>query len=154
MTSSSSDPNLPSVQFPEIFETALEEYRKKTEKDIKSDPLFVRLQDCNSSDAVLKVLEEQALAFEQYRSGGRKVQLMKQLKPIVEILSRLFTNDDLKDGVVSVRLTRYNYSLRKFYHSPCRYFHRRRLYLLVLVTYSKYIPSFPAPPVCSLDTQS
>ena len=106
MSSSSSNPNLSSVQFPKIFEAALEEYTKKTEKDIKSDPLFVKLQDCNSSDAVLKVLEEQALAFEQYRKGDRKVQLMRRLKPAVEILCRLSTKDGVKEGIVSVRLTR------------------------------------------------
>jgi hypothetical protein len=114
MSSSNSNPNLPSVQFPQIFEAALEEYTKKTEKDIKSDPLFAKLQDCNSSDAILKVLEEQALAFEQYR----KVKLMGRLEPIVGILSRLFTNDGLKEGIVSVRLTRYNYSSRKFIIYP------------------------------------
>ncbi len=118
MYSSSSSPNLPSVQFPEIFEAALEEYTKKTEKDIKSDPLFAKLQDCNSSDAVLEVLEEQAIAFEQYRKGDWKVQLMGRLKPIVDILSRLSTKDDLKAGIVSVRLTRYDYSLRQFILHP------------------------------------
>jgi len=118
MPSSSSNAKLPSVQFPEIFETALEEYTKKAEKDIKSDPLFAKLQDCNSSDAVLKVLEEQALAFKQYRKGDRKVQLMRRLKPIVEIISRLSTEGNLKEGVVLVRITRYNYFLRKFIIHP------------------------------------
>ncbi|KAF8501751.1 hypothetical protein F5888DRAFT_1675081, partial [Russula emetica] len=104
MFSSSSNPKLPSVQFPEIFEVALQEYTKKTEKDIKSDPLFAKfqLEDCNSSDAVLKVLEKQALAFEQYREGDRKVQLMRRLKPIVEILSRVSIKGDLKEGIVSI----------------------------------------------------
>jgi hypothetical protein len=103
MSSSSSKPILSSVQFPEIFEVALGEYTKKTEKDIKTDPLFAELQGCKSSDAVLKVLEEQALAFEQYRKGDWKVQLMDQLEPIVEILYRLSTKDELKEGIVSVR---------------------------------------------------
>ncbi len=111
MSSPSSNPY---VQFPDIFEAALEEYTKKTEKDIKSDPLFAKLQDCKSSDEVLKVLEEQSLSFEQYRKGDRKVQLMRRLKPTVEILCRLSTKDGLKESIVSVRLTRYNYSLRKF----------------------------------------
>ena len=106
MFSSRSNPNSPSVQFPKIFEEALEEYTKKTEKDIKTDPLFVKLQDCNSSDEVLDVLEEQALSFKEYRKGDRKVQLMRRLEPIVDVLSRLSIKDDLKEGIVSVRLTR------------------------------------------------
>jgi len=118
MSSSSSNPNFPSVQFPEIFEAALDEYTKKTKKDIKSDPLFAKLQDCNSSEEVLKVLEEQALDFEEYRKGDWKVQFMGQLEPIVEILSRLSTEDNLKEGIVSVRLMRYNYFLRKFIIHP------------------------------------
>jgi len=118
MSSSSSNPNLPAVQFPEIFEAALLEYTKKAEKDIKSDALFAKLQDCKSSDAVLDVLQEHALAFEEYRKGDWKVKFMRQLKPIVETLCWLSTNDDLKEGIVSVRLTRYNYSLRKFIIHP------------------------------------
>jgi hypothetical protein len=102
MSSSSSNPTLPSVQFPEIFEAALEEYTTNTKKDIKTDPLFAKLQDCNSSDAVLKVLEDQVAAFEQYRKGDRKVQLMRRLKPTVDVLLRLSTNDYLKESTASV----------------------------------------------------
>jgi hypothetical protein len=102
MSSSDSNPNLPSVQFPEIFEVALEEYREKTKKNIKSDPLFAELQDCKSSDDVLKALENQALAFKEYREGDGKVQLMRRLKPTVNILLRLSTNDYLKEGIGSV----------------------------------------------------
>ena len=101
-------------RFPQIFEAALEEYLKKTENNIKTDPLFAKFQYCKSSDAVIKVFEEQVLAFEEYRKGDWKVQFMRRLKPIAEILCRLATKDDVKEGIVSVRLTRYNYSLRKF----------------------------------------
>jgi hypothetical protein len=155
MSSSSSNPNLPAVQFPEIFEVALLEYTKKAEKDIKSDPLFAKLQDCNSSDEVLGVLEEQALSFEQYRRGDRKVQLMRRLKPIVEILSRLSTNDDLKEGIVSVRLTTNGIQLffAEVYYLPCRYFHQRRPYLLVLVSCLRCV-LFPSPPVSAVLTSN
>jgi hypothetical protein len=58
--------------------------------------------------------------------------------------------------IVSVKLTRYNYSLRKFnvYHSPCRYFHQRRPYLLVLVSCLRCVlfPSLPFPPVSAVLT--
>ena len=94
MSSSGSNPNLPSVKFPEIFEAALEEYFKRTEKNIKSDPLLAKFQDCNSSDAVIKALEDEALASEKYQQGDRKVQLMRRLKPIVRSLCRLSTKDD------------------------------------------------------------
>ena len=69
-------------RFPQIFDAALEEYLEKTEKNIKTDPLFAKFQDYNSSDVVIKVLEDQALAFENYQQGDRKLQLMRRLKPI------------------------------------------------------------------------
>ena len=87
---------------------------KTTNQNIKSDQLFAKLQECNSSVAILKVLEEEALAFEQYRKGGWNIQFMGRLKPIVEVLFRLSSKVDLKEGIVSVRLTGYNCSLRKF----------------------------------------
>jgi hypothetical protein len=118
MSSPSSNPILPSVQFPQIFEKALEKYTEKTEKDIKSDPLFDKLQQCNSSDEVLEVLEEQALDFEEYREGDWKVQFMRGVQPIVEIISRLCSKDGLIEGIASVRLTRYNHSSRKFIIHP------------------------------------
>ena len=114
MSSSSSNPNSPSVQFPQIFEVALQKYTKETNKDITKDPLFDKLQQCNSSDEILEVLEEQALDFEEYRKGDWKVQFMTRLEPIVEIISRLSSKVGLKESIVSVRLTRYNYSSRKF----------------------------------------
>ncbi|KAN0113428.1 hypothetical protein V8E52_007709 [Russula decolorans] len=102
MSSPSSNPILPSVQFPQIFEKALEKYTEKTEKDIKSDPLFDKLQQCNSSDEVLEVLEEQALDFEEYREGDWKVQFMRGVQPIVEIISRLCSKDGLIEGIASI----------------------------------------------------
>ena len=95
MSSSRPNPKSPSVKPPKTFEAALEEYTEKTEKDIKSDPLFAKFQACKSSDVVLKVLEDQALAFENYQQGDRKLQLMRRLKPIVGNLCRLSTKDDL-----------------------------------------------------------
>ena len=80
------------MEFPELFEAALEEYHDRAKKDIKSDPLFAKLQDCNSSDAVIKVLEDQV---GKYRRGDRKLQLMRRLKPIVRNLCRLSTKDAL-----------------------------------------------------------
>ena len=128
------------MQFPAIFEAALEEYVKKTKVDIKTDPLFAKPEDCQSSDAVLNILQKQAHAFEQFREGDGKVQLMRRLKPFVDILLWLSNNDNLKESLGSVRLTRSRYLLQKFidvYRLPCRYFPHRRQYLPVLVIYSK-----------------
>jgi hypothetical protein len=114
MSSPSSDPNSQSVKFPQIFDEALDRYLNDTNKDIKLDPLFTKLQDCKSSDNARHVLEEQALAFDEYLEGDWKVQLMGRLEPIVEILYKFSTKDKVKNVLVSVRLMRYNWFSRKF----------------------------------------
>jgi hypothetical protein len=67
-----------------------------------TDPLSARLLPYDSSDAVLKILQEQAHAFNQYRNGDWMVQLMRRLKPTVDVLLRISTNDHLKEGISSV----------------------------------------------------
>jgi|SRR5712671_373713 len=42
-----------------IFDNALKTYKKKTGKDLQSDPLLLRLESCNSPDAVIDILQEQ-----------------------------------------------------------------------------------------------
>ncbi|KAI0287846.1 hypothetical protein BC826DRAFT_1108113 [Russula brevipes] len=42
-----------------VFENALKAYKKKTGKDLASDPLLRRLETCNSPDGVLGTLREQ-----------------------------------------------------------------------------------------------
>lgn len=110
MSSPSSDPNVSSLQFQDLFDAALREYCKKTGKDIATDPLTVRFFDCKSSDAVLDILEEQVRAFEQFREGDWKVQLLKRLKPTVEILYTFSTSDVVVEGIGLVRLPRLSYS--------------------------------------------
>jgi hypothetical protein len=104
MSSSSSHPNVSFLQFRDLFDAALREYSQKTGKDIATDPLTSRLLPCDSSDAVLSILEEQAHAFNQFRNGDRKVQLMRRLKPTIDILLGLSTSGVLGEGIGLVRL--------------------------------------------------
>ena len=66
-------------QFQDLVDAALRQYSQKTGKDIVTDPLTARLLPCHSSDAVLNILQEQAHAFNQYRNGDWKIQLMRCL---------------------------------------------------------------------------
>ena len=102
---SSSSPlnlNASSSQFQAIFKAALKEYSQKTGKDIVTDPITAKLRCCNSPDAVLGVLQEEAQAFNDFRNGNRKVQLMRKLKPTVDILLALATSDVLGNSIGSV----------------------------------------------------
>ena len=69
MSSSSSNPNVSYSQFQDLFNAALREYTQKTGNDIATDPLTARLLPCDSSGAVLEILQEQAHAFNQFRNG-------------------------------------------------------------------------------------
>jgi hypothetical protein len=113
MSSPSSSPNVLLSRFQELFNAALREYSQKTGKDITTDPLTARLMPCNSPDAVLAILQEQAHAFNQFRNGDWKVQLMRRLKPTVDILLGLSTSGVFGEGIGLVRLTNLTYHLRK-----------------------------------------
>ena len=106
MSSSSSNSNVSYSPLQHLFDAALREYSRKTGKDIATDPITTRLLRCDSSDAVLGVLQEQADAFNQFRNGDWKVQLVRRLKPTVDILLGLSTSGVFGEGIGLVRLTK------------------------------------------------
>jgi hypothetical protein len=70
-----------------IFNNALEAYRKKTKKDLRSHPLLPKLQACNSPNAVLAVLREQIPVFGQsHGTSSTSDRLTKWLNPTVNVL--------------------------------------------------------------------
>ena len=91
--SSSSTPT-----FQPIFEKALEEYKKKTGKDLTAHPLAAQIKGCNSPEAILTVLKRKANELKQSRSGDER--LTRWLNPTVNILSALSAT--LGEGAGSV----------------------------------------------------
>jgi len=72
-----------------IFDNALEAYKKKTKKELRSHPLLPKLQACNSPDAVLTVLRDQIPTFDQSHSTSDtndKLKLTNWLNPTVNVL--------------------------------------------------------------------
>ena len=114
MSSSIPHPGVSLSQFHDLFDAALLEYSQKTGKDITTDPLTVKLLCCDSTDAVLSILQEQAHAFNQYRNGDWKVQLMRRLKPTVDILFGLSTGGVFGEGIGLVRLTKSIFRFAEF----------------------------------------
>jgi hypothetical protein len=106
MSSSSSNSDVSFSHFQDLIDAALREYSRKTGKDIATDPLTARLLRCDSSDEVLGALQEQAHAFDQFRNGDWKIQLMRRLKPTVDILLGLSTSGVFGEGIGLVRLTK------------------------------------------------
>ena len=74
----------PSSNYQFIFDNAIEAYKKKTKKDLRSHPLLDKLQDCDSPDDVLSILYEQIPGFDQSRGTDDK--LTKWLNPTVNVL--------------------------------------------------------------------
>ena len=81
-TSTTADASLP---FQTIFQGALKSYQKQTKEDLLSHPLASQLKDCDSTIAILTVLQDQVREFDKSRSGDER--LTKWLGPTVNVLS-------------------------------------------------------------------
>ena len=86
--------------FASIFNAALETYKRKTKKDLASDPFLPRLQSCNSPEAVLTVLREQIPTFGQSQNEDNG--LTKWITPTVNVLYAFSAT--LGDGVGLVNI--------------------------------------------------
>ena len=73
-----------SSSFQPIFDAALSDYAKKTGIDLATYPSAQTLQNIQSADAILDLLQDKAKQFSTYRDGNRK--LINCLKPVVQIL--------------------------------------------------------------------
>src|SRR5712691_2777081 len=78
-TASSSSSN-----FQSIFDVALSDYAKQTSINLPTHPFTHSLQNCDSPERILDLLEDKAKQFQAYRDGNRK--LINCLKPVVQIL--------------------------------------------------------------------
>jgi hypothetical protein len=67
-----------------IFDNALNAYKSKTGKDLKSDPLLRTLESCNSPDAVLILIRQQIPGFSQSESSDER--LTNWVDPVVNVL--------------------------------------------------------------------
>ncbi|KAH9004604.1 hypothetical protein EDB86DRAFT_1966240 [Lactarius hatsudake] len=73
--------------FQTIFDTALEEYKKKTKKDLLAHPLSAQLQSCDSPSDVIAVLHNTVNEFDQ--SSTHDERLSRWLGPTINVLYAL-----------------------------------------------------------------
>ena len=73
-----------STDFETIVNAALEEYEKKTKKDIASHPLAAQLKSCDSPSAILAVLRAQVQESDKSQTADER--LTKWLDPTVNVL--------------------------------------------------------------------
>ncbi|KAF8262384.1 hypothetical protein EI94DRAFT_1704822 [Lactarius quietus] len=70
-----------------ILDAALVDYSKQVGIDLITHPLADNLRSCTSPDDVLKVLEDKAKEFKDFRDGNRK--LINWLSPVVHVVHNL-----------------------------------------------------------------
>ena len=83
--------NNPPPELKLLFETALNEFEKRTGTNLLQHPIIGKLVKCESADSVIDILQEQAQAFRSFRGVDGK--LMTCLKRTVNVLYALCTSD-------------------------------------------------------------
>ena len=84
-----------------FFEAALQGYEEQTGEKLIDHPLAQQLEQCNSVESIIAVLQEQAQAFNNFRQAETKV--MRPLKRIVHILHTISTDESLRNVISLVR---------------------------------------------------
>ena len=90
-----------SSNFQASFYASIQEYKKKTKKDLLTDPVTAQLQTCNSPTEILAVLRPQIQQLEQSTSGDDK--LTKWLTPTVNVLYAFSGVLGAGVGIVSIQ---------------------------------------------------
>jgi hypothetical protein len=77
------------ANYQSIFDNALQEYKKKTRKDLSSNPIFHSLQHCDSPDDIIAILRQQIPQFDQSASGTTSSdgRLTRWLDPTVKVIN-------------------------------------------------------------------
>ena len=78
---------MPTMSFQPILDAALADYSKQIGLDLATHPLADSLRSCGSPDDVLKLLEDKANQFKDFRDGNRK--LINWLSPVVQVVHTL-----------------------------------------------------------------
>ena len=74
-----------SSRFQAIFQAAVKSYQTQTKKDLIAHTLASQLQDCDSTNAILAILQDQIREFDKSHSGDER--LTKWLGPTVNVLN-------------------------------------------------------------------
>ena len=108
-----------SSRFPAIFDAALKSYQKQTKKDLLKHPLASQLKSCDSTSAILAVLQDQVQQFDKSRSGDDR--LTRWMAPTVNVLWAFSAVVSGGVGLVSLH-TGVNVSLQASPNICFRYF--------------------------------
>jgi hypothetical protein len=82
-----------------IFDEALNEYKKKTGRELATHPLAEEIKGCDTPEAILVVLQGKANELNQSQNGDER--LTKWLAPTVNVLNALSSTLGVGVGTVS-----------------------------------------------------
>ena len=127
-----------SARFQALFEPALQAYEKRAGVSLAQHPLAIKLQSCDTVEAITSLFQDQAQAFRHFQGSDK---IMKSIKTTVSILSKISSAASLADAVGLARqneLMAYLTPLTLMYRRS----HLRRRYRLVSLSYLTYVPFF------------
>ena len=123
-----------SARLQALFESALQEYEKKTGVYFAQHPLAIKLQSCHTVEAITGLLHDQAQAFRDLQGSDK---IMKSLITTVSILSKLSSTASLAFGLVRQKgFMAFLPSLNLIYSRS----HLPKRYRLVSLSYLTYVP--------------
>ena len=96
-TASSSSPN-----FQLIINNALDKYKKRTKRDLLAHPLAAQLQSCQSSSAILAILQQQVQGLDQSRNNDER--WSRWLDPTINVLYALSSTLGTGVGLVCLSI--------------------------------------------------
>jgi hypothetical protein len=108
-------------RFQTIFQAALKSYRKQTKEDLLAHPLASQLQSCDSTTAIIALLQDQVREFDKSHSGDER--LTKWLGPTVNVLYAFSAAVSGGVGLVSL-YTQANVGLEASSNIDILYFYR------------------------------
>ena len=101
--------------FSSIFNSALEQYKRKTKQDLAKHPLLPRLQSCDSPEAILTVLRGQSPEFNQFQNSDDG--LTNWVTPTVNVLYSFSATLGGVVGLVNITIFPYHIVQSNIYFS-------------------------------------
>ena len=81
-----------SARFQAFFEPALQAYEKKAGVLLARHPLALKLQSCDSVEAITSIFQDQARVFGDLQGSDR---IMESMRRIISISSKLVRQEEL-----------------------------------------------------------
>lgn len=90
-----------SSRFRGLFDAALQDYEKTTNKTLVKHPLAEQLQNCHSVESITTFLQDQVREFGRYQRGDEIMRSIKNIVSSICILSATPALDDVVQLVCS-----------------------------------------------------